>query len=285
MDDFLIIDCLSICHSVKHSTKRLTFAGNKTGIIFGFMKKLLVTAEETGCGNVVFSWDTQGSLRREIYPEYKANRHVDLSTEDELLESVARNQFDIIRTEMLPNLGFENIFGFDNYEADDVIATAVKSYPKQKWTIATRDNDMWQLLSPSCRIYDHVSKHFITEKSFKDDWNLDPPDWALVKAIAGCSTDNVAGVYGVGNKTAAAFLKGELKPTSKKALDIIENYGIVQENLSLVHLPFDKTLYDKIELVDDKLSVNKLVKVCETYGFESMLNSKMISRWKAAFNI
>jgi DNA polymerase-1 len=282
----MIVDSLSIGHSVKYSTKKLSFAGRKTGIIFGFLKKLLVVAEEILPTDVVFCWDTQASIRKTMYKGYKANRKTGLSNEDKLLNKMAREQFETLETIVLPQLGFKNIFSFPGYESDDIIASIViNETSKYKCIMVTRDKDMLQLLSNNCSMYEHTTKAVTTAADFISEWGMDPYEWAAVKAIAGCKSDDIPGIKGIGEKTAAAFLKGDLKMTSKKMLDIIAGKDTILPTLELVHLPLDRSLMNKVLLSEDVLSVQKYIDVCNKFGFESMLGKIGIDRWEKAFNI
>jgi len=81
-------------------------------------------------------------------------------------------------------------------------------------------------------------KMMLTEAWLIGEYGIAPSQWADVKAIAGCSSDGVEGVRGVGEKTAAKFLRGNLKPASKAHQAIVAGNNVWRRNLPLVRLPF-----------------------------------------------
>lgn len=281
----VIFDCNALCHAAKFSTRSLSFRGHKTGVIFGFTKSLIKLQENLRGDVVAFAWDSdsrQTSFRKEAYPAYKANRDEEKSPEDKRLDEIAKPQFNEIREKVLPALGFANIFMQPRLEADDIIGQIVRQQALRSddWEVVmvTRDGDMYQLLSERVMMYDPVKKKFITAEGFTSVWGIEPKDWVLVKAIAGCSTDNVAGVPGVAEKTAIKFLNGELPPTGKIHRRIIEAEDDMLFKMSLVELPHAKTKLVEI-ISKDSTSKDRFIKVCEHYGFKSLLNSSSINRW------
>jgi 5'-3' exonuclease len=136
--------------------------------------------------------------------------------------------------------------------------------------IVSRDNDFFQLLDEGkVSMFDPVKFGYITKRTFKSKWGIEPKNWDFVKAIAGCSGDGVAGVKGVAEATAIKFLKGELKTTTKKHKDIIANEDMIVDNLRLVKLPWDPT--PDFNMVEDNLSKEGFIKICMEYGFKSYL--------------
>ncbi|GAH00618.1 unnamed protein product, partial [marine sediment metagenome] len=99
-----------------------------------------------------------------------------------------------------------------------------------------------------------------------------PREWKLVKALAGCSTDGIPGVKGVGEKTAIKYLTSQLKETTKACQAIISKEGIkiFKRNLKLVALPFKGT--NVFKLKKDKLSKEGWIKVTKTLGMKSLQN-------------
>lgn len=95
----------------------------------------------------------------------------------------------------------------------------------------------------------------------------------MVKAIAGCKTDEVPGVERVGEVTAIKFIKGELKDSTKAYLNIINSYPIIERNTRLVVLPFLGTPTFKIR-VNEYRELRNFVKMCEEFAFKSLMNGK-----------
>ena len=207
----LVLDCNYICHAVFHSMPPLFTSQQYTQVIFGFIKKLIAYSQQFPSNDIVFAWDSKYSIRKEIYPEYKKQRADKLkdATEAELkVKKIAYDQFDDLRESILPDLGFVNVFMQDGYEADDIMASVTKCNPDCEFIVISTDQDMFQIISDSCRLYNPTTKVLRTVESFQADWGCHPCLWGEAKSISGCSTDNVKGVSGVAEGTAIKYLLG-----------------------------------------------------------------------------
>jgi DNA polymerase-1 len=279
----LIIDCNYICHASANSIpKQLSFQQVGTGVVYGFIKRISWLAELFPSDVIAFVWDSKLSIRGEVYPAYKSNRsQSDLTPEEKRQRDDAYKQFDVIRKEVLPNLGFSNNFIQDGYEGDDLMASIVFNNPGWDFVLVTTDQDMYQLISPCCVMFNPAKKIIKDVKAFKDEFGCDPSYWAEAKAIAGCSTDNVIGIRGIGEKTATKYLSGNLSNKSKAYEKIKRNGHIIAENRELVKLPLFGT--DPIVLNGkDSTTKMKYISVCEEYGFKSLLSTNMINKWEKA---
>ncbi len=280
--DYIIVDSDFICHQNKHSMKKLSWEDKHTGVIFGFLRDTLTLAKKLDCNRFIFVWDSSESKRKRMFPDYKANRAIKKKTvEEEELSKVAHPQFDIIRTEILPALGFKNNFIQDGLEGDDLIAKLVLEYDWTNFAVVTIDSDLYQMLRTNAFIYNPRKKKRYTIANFKEQYGIDPWQWSTVLSIAGCTTDNVPGINGVGKPTAIKYLKGELPPSRKVVQKILSKEGkdIRKRNDWLVRLPFHDT---KPMTVRSKQSLYKdeFVKVCRKYGFESFLRKDKYKEWK-----
>lgn len=254
-----------------------------TGVIFGFLMQVLAYAKEHQTNDIIFCWDSVNSKRKEVHPEYKANRtSEDLSDADKAAKADGYKQFDILRKEVLPLMGFKNIYYQDKYEADDLIATTVM-YHEKDFVIITSDQDMYQLLD-FASVWNPSKKEMYSYEDFYEEWNLVPEEWIKIKTLAGCSSDNVIGIKGVGEKTVAKFLKNELKPHLKSYQKIMVEMDEVKErNKILVELPFPGSHVFKIQ--PDELNFNNFVqKICYRYSFDSFLNDKYYIKWENFFH-
>lgn len=283
---YALLDCHSVCHAAKHKTKRLTFGGYNTGVIFGFLRTLLKLQEDLRPDIWVFAWDSKASVRREAYPDYKLDR-LEKSPEELKLNALVAPQFDILRDEVLPELGFANVFRVDGFEADDIIAQAIRLGPLgDRYIMVTRDNDMLQLLSDDVIMYDHVNNGYYTKENFISDWGIQPRQWVIVKAIAGCSTDNVKGIHGIGEKTAAKMLAGQLGEHTKAFKAIMDkgNQDMAQRNVHLVALPHHAMPALNVSTWRDSFNLRGFGEICMAFGMESMIRDANWHRWKEAFS-
>jgi hypothetical protein len=180
-----------------------------------------------------------------------------------------QKQIKHLRSTLLPELGYRNILCEKGYEADDLIASVVDNLGEgHEAIVVARDGDYYQLLGPRCIIWNPSKGKAVTAKSFIKEYGISPSQWADVKALAGCGTDDVEGICGIGEKTAAAFLAGKLKPTSAKHRLIVRNHKIWKLNLPLVRLPFEGT--PVVKLRKDKVNEKKWKQLCNRLGFRTL---------------
>lgn len=283
MKKMAVIDGNAIAHIVKHATKNLSFNGSNTGVLYGLIRKLFHIQEKIFADRYVFAWDSPEELiRHKVYPVYKENRKPQKEAETKL-NSIAIPQFNIARLFMFPIMGFNNHIMLNGYEADDIIAKICEQFQEEyEIIIITRDGDLYQLLRDNkISMYDPVKFGYTTQRTFEAKYNIKVNQWAEVKAIAGCSGDNVIGVNGVGETTAIKFLNNELKPTSKKFKDIVAEQEKIISNLQLVMLPWEPT--PDVGLVEDSLSQQGFIDACTQYGFQSYLREGLALKFEQLF--
>lgn len=247
---WLLIDCNQLCHAAFHTMKDLSFRGSPTGVIYGFLSSVLKLQDEMHTQNIAYCFDYGRSIRKETYPDYKKKRHSKEYTEEEQIAyNQLHKQIKKLRRKILPTVGFRNVFSQKGYEADDLIASiCLANRKKNKLVIVSSDQDMFQLLHRNVSIYNWRTKTTFTKSHFKQKYGITPKKWGIVKAMAGCATDEVAGIRGVGEVSAVKFLKNELKPESKIYGLISEGQKIIKRNLPLVELPFDGTKTCKLKI-------------------------------------
>lgn len=272
MKTWLILDCHGLCYRAYHTMGALSHGDMKTGVVFGFFKEVIGLKDDMGTDSIAFCFDSSKNRRRELFPAYKQKRHSKELSEDELASLIDfKRQIARLRKEWLPMAGFSNVFWQSGYESDDLIASIVSTLPEQdEAIIVTADNDLYQLLSERVRIYNPNKRRMTDIVSFQKEFKLRPKQWAQVKAIGGCSTDEVPGVPGVGATTAMRYLRGELKPTSKKYLAIESSAGqaVIARNWPLVKLPFSAV--GCFELRDDDVTEEKWRQVSDALGMKSL---------------
>jgi 5'-3' exonuclease len=117
-------------------------------------------------------------------------------------------------------------------------------------------------------MYNPGKKKAVTLQSFSKETGLEPWEWAKVKAIGGCKTDEVPGIPGVGEKTAIKYILGKLKPDSAAYKAIKANKEIITRNRKLVELPFEGT--QVFELRTDTISDEGWKEVCDALGMSSI---------------
>ena len=184
-----------------------TSKGQPSNAIFGFASMLVKLFTEYGNNPTIVCWDRGTSGRKEMDPRYKANR----PSKPDLLREQWPHFAPIVEA-----FGWHNVH-VDGFEADDVIAslaeiarTASDPVPV---VIVTGDRDSFQLIDPEGHVTVMATARGITETKFYDyegvieRYGIAPeliPDFYGLK---GDSSDNIPGVPGIGDKTAAALLQ------------------------------------------------------------------------------
>lgn len=271
-----MLDCNYLCHRAYHTFTKLEHGGNATGVAFGFMRDIRTLQDQHLTNRFIFCWDHGRGLREQRTPTYKASRRAnyDAATpEDKAGIDAFRAQAQRLRAKVLHALGWRNIFYADGYEADDVIASVVAhTIPKGDTAIiVSSDKDLYQLLRPGVLIWNPASASPVTHESFTKEYGVPPEKWPMVKAIAGCGTDDVIGAKGVGEATASKFLAGTLPKHYKAHQTCVMwlAFGHATRNLPLVQLPYPGC--PVFALSEDEVTEDKWQAVANRMGFFSLL--------------
>lgn len=273
----LVIDSHCIGYIAKYSTGALSYDDIDTGVIFGFLQQIYKFAKLFSTIDFVFCWDSKVSKRRGIFSEYQVKRKTAKLTQEELEFNISfYNQLKELRTEILPSLGFTNIYQKPGYESDDLIARVVMDNVGD-FVIISNDKDLYQLLSYA-RIYDPRTKKTINQKTLANEYlGVTPEEWVKVKAIAGCDSDEVPGIFGVGEKTAIKYIKGQIKKGI--IYDRIKSGDdIINRNLSLVKLPIDGIEPILLNEPRQYLNYDYFYDLCDRLSFISFLRE--LDSWK-----
>jgi len=248
-----------------------------TSIIFGFFSQVFSLIKKLKTNRCIFCWDSRLSRRKNELPTYKMNRGRAKTEDERKQHEVLFSQVNLLRRKILPAFGFSNNLTLPGYESDDILAVLSERL-RNKAIIVSADNDLYQLLNYSDI---HNTKEFYTFKNLEEEHNATPDMWPMIKAIAGCDSDNVAGVDGVGIKTAVKKKKKKIPEKSKSWYNITNNEELIKKNLRFVRLPFDgcaEELSRKYPVIkEDIFYKENIVKVFSEYWFDSFL--KNINLW------
>lgn len=251
MMPLLIIDVHNLCHRAFHALAgfRASAPGSVSDVSYSFLQTIGRLQKHFATDRFAFCFDHKVSYRREIFPDYKLKRkQTAMTTELEMRKSL-NQQIRRLRQEHLYNLGFSNLFRERGMESDDLMAAIARSRPPEEEVIMiTSDSDLLQCLRKNVSIYSPHKKTLTTRDSFMETYGIYPKQWAKVKAIAGCPTDGIPGLTGVGETGALKYLRGELKEKSSQYIWITCEKGqaAIQETLRLVKLPFEGCPVPKI---------------------------------------
>src|SRR6188508_1646261 len=182
-----------------------TSKGELVNGVFGFASIVLRGIQDLQPDYLAVSFDLPGpTFRHEQYADYKATR---VKMPDDL-----RDQFPKVR-EVVKALRIP-VYEMGGYEADDVIGTITKQLDPRddlETTIVTVDLDMLQLVTPRVRLMttrSGVENTVMYDVAKIDErFGLRPDQMIDYKALKGDPTDNIPGVPGVGEKTAAKLIR------------------------------------------------------------------------------
>lgn len=201
---FLIVDGNALVHRAFHAIPPLTKNGVVLNAVYGFASILFKGLKEIKPDFLAITFDLAApTFRHEEYKEYKAKR---VKQPQELYD-----QLPLVK-DLLRAMGVA-IFEQKGFEADDVIATLVMEKTAQdlEKVILTGDMDTLQLVTADVKIYSlrkGITDLFVYDiAAVKERFGLTPEQMIDYKALRGDPSDNIAGVKGIGEKTAAELLK------------------------------------------------------------------------------
>ncbi len=195
-----IIDGSSYFFRAFYAIQRLSNSkGFPTNAIFGFINMLLKVLDVEKPTKLAIAFDTaKPSFRKELYKEYKSNREA--PPEDLILQipHILRSVdcFGIKRIEL------------EGFEADDIIGTLARRAEKEGYgvEIITGDKDLMQLVTEHITIYDTMKDKRFDPKGVKEKFGVEATQVIDFLGLMGDSSDNIPGVTGIGEKTAADLL-------------------------------------------------------------------------------
>jgi len=267
----VIVDASYIAHRAKWTTGHMEYRGRPTGVLFGFLNQIKKLRKLFPANSLwVFAWDSIMSFRREMYPDYKARRK-EISTPEEIrMRDEFYHQMNLLRPDVLEPLGFRSHIKVEGFEADDIIASLCFWNRQRETFIVSADHDLFQCLDKATMFLPNKG-HNYTAESLHRDYGCVPYLWPKVLAIAGCDGDNVPGVFGVGDKTAAKYVVGEsIRPTQEQAIK--RSRRLIERNMVLVKLPFKgKNLVPPgFSPSPFKTDSQGLARIRDQFGFDSL---------------
>lgn len=279
MKRLVIIDGKSVFYRGYYAMGTLsTSDGTPTGGIYGFAAIAMEIVRELDPTKVVVAWDSKTSTakRKAIYDGYKAGR-------------VKPGDDFYVQIPYLKELVLALGWGFiecDEYEADDIIGTlALQADEEGDWEtyIVSSDLDMLQIVDENTRMY-RILKGFskleeLDVPAVEEKYGIKKVQFLDLKALKGDSSDNIPGVPGVGEKTAAKLLQrfGNVKEIYDH-LDEIE--GIVGKKLAdgkesaLMSYELAKIMTDApvalSEVPDLEINENRILQALDKLEFRSL---------------
>ncbi|RAE55068.1 DNA polymerase I, partial [Burkholderia multivorans] len=205
-ESLLLIDGHSLAYRAFHALPAENFAtstGQTTNAIFGFISMLINVLRDEAPSHVAVAFDLgRETFRLEEYAEYKAGR---AKTPPEF-----HPQIDLIK-DIVTAMGIR-VVTKEGYEADDALATMARLGREAGASVEvmTGDKDSFQLatdtvtiLYPKRGVSDLVR---MTPEAIEEKYGVTPANYRGLAALVGEKADNLPGVPGVGDKTAAKLV-------------------------------------------------------------------------------
>ena len=221
----LIIDGENLYIIGYHGVKDLFNKNEHIGGIYHFINTIRKHLEERNYDKVIVCWDSESntSVRKELYSEYKANRKNEMS--EEQYESYLHQRQ---RVKQYLEEVFVRQVEVPNNEADDLIAQYCKIALDENITIFSADKDLTQLISERVQIYSPIKKEYY---KFGDKISLNKVDIPhqnvlLTKVFVGDKSDNISGIDGLGEKTLVKLFP-MLQEKSCSITEILESAKLI----------------------------------------------------------
>jgi 5'-3' exonuclease len=201
--NIMILDSMNVAFRWKHS--------GATKFVDDYITTVLSLAKSYEAGTIIAAADWGGSTyRKEILPEYKANRKelVEKQTAEEKEQS--RKFFDEYERvlEAMDKHPRIELLRYQGVEADDIAAYIVSRLHDygfdQAWLISS-DRDWDLLVGPHVSRFSTVTRKEVTLDTW--DYPVTPEQYISYKVLTGDSSDNISGIPGVGPKRAAALIE------------------------------------------------------------------------------
>lgn len=276
----ILIDCGCIGSRAVFTMGDLSYSEAPTGVIFGFLKEIQKIATEFKTNDFLFFWDSEHSKRKEIFPSYKEKRKDNRTKKQKEIWSIAYEQYSDLAENILPSIGWTNQHKVYGLEADDLMhQAAMQLHEKHDVIMVTSDKDMYQSLD-YCNIYNPSTQVEMDRLDLLNKFGITPKEWGRVKTLGGCTSDEVPGIPGVGEKTAISFILGELKRHHKTYNAIVSGAwsSVLERNAKLVVLPFKGT--PELEFWENEFSIENFIEVCERLGMVSLLGHYSLTEWE-----
>ena len=202
--NLLIVDGLNVAFRWKHQ--------NILDFKYDYIRTIESLAKSYKAGTIIVCADGGSSYRKEIYPEYKANRKERYA---EQTEQEAK-EFEMFMAEFQDTLTLIKqkypVFHFRGVEADDIAAYITLNFDFDDCWLVSSDKDWDLLINDKVSRFSTVTRKETTVHNWDEHYDFEIEDYITFKCLTGDKGDNVPGVPGVG---------------PKRAVQLMEQYGSV----------------------------------------------------------
>ena len=202
--NLLIVDGLNVAFRWKHQ--------NILDFKYDYIRTIESLAKSYKAGTIIVCADGGSTYRKEIYPEYKANRKERFADQTEQ----EAKEFEMFMAEFQDTLTLIKqkypVFHFRGVEADDIAAYITLNFDFDDCWLVSSDKDWDLLINDKVSRFSTVTRKETTVHNWDEHYDFDIEDYITFKCLTGDKGDNVPGVPGVG---------------PKRAVQLMEQYGTV----------------------------------------------------------
>ena len=202
--NLLIVDGLNVAFRWKHQ--------NILDFKYDYIRTIESLAKSYKAGTIIVCADGGSSYRKEIFPEYKANRKERFADQTEQ----EAKEFEMFMAEFQDTLTLIKekypVFHFRGVEADDIAAYITQNIDYDECWLISSDKDWDLLISDKVSRFSTVTRKETTVHNWDEHYDFEIEDYITFKCLTGDKGDNVPGVPGVG---------------PKRAVQLMEQYGTV----------------------------------------------------------
>ena len=196
--NLLIVDGLNVAFRWKHQ--------NVTDFKYDYIRTIESLAKSYKAGTIIVCADGGSTYRKEIFPEYKANRKERFANQTEQEEK----EFEMFMAEFNDTLTLIRqkypVFHFKGVEADDIAAYITKEIDYDECWLISSDKDWDLLINDKVSRFSTVTRKETTVHNWDEHYDFEIEDYISFKCLTGDKGDNVPGVPGVGPKRAVQLL-------------------------------------------------------------------------------
>lgn len=222
----LYVDISPLCHAISNRQEMIEQINRPSGPVHVAINVATMLANFIryyNASRVYFCMDhPKGNWRKAVHPSYKEGRQEKMDDQAKLIYEMASKAATVHFPELTKLLEVP-VFQMEYVEADDWVAACLAVNEGMPGTIITTDKDFWQLVTPNCPMVNPIHNYRVEigingnlQKTKPDntieDIGLTPDQYLLFRAIDGDKSDNLPGLYGIGEKKAVAAIQSNAVP-------------------------------------------------------------------------
>jgi DNA polymerase I len=269
MKRLIVVDISSFIFRAFYAIRPLTAPdGTPVNAVHGVLSMMTKLISEYGPTHMIIARDTRGgSFRKEIYPEYKANRS---APPEELIP-----QFSLIQ-ELMEKMHLPTI-QIENYEADDIIGSVATQlhHDFDEVLIASSDKDLMQFVNDKVKMVDTMKGVTYGPAGVFEKMGVRPDQIVDYLSLLGDASDNIPGVKGIGAKGASKLLAEY--DTLEKCIENVENFKNKRLITGLTEHVGDAYLSKKLVQIVTDLDLNTSTEALE---LNSVVDTQLIDYLK-----